>query len=105
MATVDMKIRWHDMTEDPSDMPIGDRRCMVTVMATETALFFCATFRAWYNCDEEQTWTIVDRDFSLSSERVGVDTAPFKVVAWAYAPKTFIPNSILAKYKLPEENW
>ena len=101
MAVHKHVIEWHDLMEDPKDLPTQEDLCVVMAWdpdptSKDEHWVFCipSDCTAMYDA-ERKTWRLgeIDADF-YGLEEIGVDTVPAKAVAWAYAFESYIPEEI-----------
>ena len=88
MATHAKTIEWHDLIEDPNDLPDRNCRCYVTIRNHYNSNFsFYMEFEAIYKSSESH-WVIINNNSN------GVAPENYTIVAWAYKPNMFIPASV-----------
>lgn len=94
MATHEIVIGWHDLLEDPNDLPKRDICCLVTIYDPSYKNFIHAARKGWYR-PSKRSWEIfVDAtDADFIPEFISLDDdSGMKVIAWAECPLIFVPE-------------
>lgn len=101
MAMHKVVLEWHDLMEDPTDLPTRDDLCMVMIwdpnptIKNEHCVFWIPTdCSAIYNT-KTKIWKLIETDADFfEMKEIGIDTKPMKAVGWAYAINPYIPEPI-----------
>lgn len=93
MATHEIVIGWHDLLEDPTDLPMPDICCLVTIYDPSYENFIHAERKGWYR-PSKHSWEIFvdERDADIPEFISLDDDGGMRVIAWAECPLIFVPE-------------
>ena len=99
MAVHKVEIEWHDLIEDPSDLPEDYAPCLVTLFDPAYKSYIHAERHGWYD-SEKNVWEIFeslygDEDDEFVPKRIapGFESNRIQVIAWAPQPLIFVPEA------------
>lgn len=95
MAIHPRTIEWHDLIEDPDDLPLNDIYCQVTIYDPSYKNFIHAERKGIYRYSK-RCWEIyVDaEDVNSIPKFISLDDeGGVRVIAWAECPLIFVPES------------